>query len=308
MPGEPAEFHTRDGLVLRGEAFGAAHAPPALLLHGGGQTHHAWKGSAESLAAAGWRAVAMDLRGHGDSDWAPDGDYRFDRYADDLLDMAGALLARPVVVGASLGGMAILMAAARAAAFPFAACVLVDITPRVRPEGVAEILGFMSAGLEDGFESIEAAAEAVARYLPHRPRPVAAKGLEKNLRRGPDGRYRWHWDPKFVTGPLCVPGQRGRGGPRPRRPLPHGAHPARPRPSLESGDGRGLGAFPLARARQPPGGRLGRGPHGRGRPQRRLHGGDRGFPRGGARRRRLTHINGCFRSGAVASAAPTSRV
>ncbi len=206
MPGEPAEFHTRDGLVLRDEAFGAAHAPPALLLHGGGQTHHAWKGSAESLAAAGWRAVAMDLRGHGDSDWAPDGDYRFDRYADDLLDMAGALLARPVVVGASLGGMAILMAAARAAAFPFAACVLVDITPRVRPEGVAEILGFMSAGLEDGFESIEAAAETVARYLPHRPRPVAAKGLEKNLRRGPDGRYRWHWDPKFVTGPLCVQG------------------------------------------------------------------------------------------------------
>lgn len=203
---EPVEFHTRDGLVLRGEAFGAAHAPPALFLHGGGQTHHAWKGSAENLAQAGWRAIAMDQRGHGDSDWAPGGDYRIDRYADDLLDMVGALAAVPVVVGASLGGMAILMAAARAAAFPFAACVLVDITPRVRPEGVAEILGFMSAELEDGFESVEAAADAVARYLPHRPRPVEAKGLEKNLRLGLDGRYRWHWDPKFVTGPLCIQG------------------------------------------------------------------------------------------------------
>ncbi len=200
------EFHTRDGLVLRGEAFGPAHAPPALLLHGGGQTHHAWKGSAEILAAAGWRAIAVDLRGHGDSDWAPDGDYRFDRYADDLLDMTGALAAPPVVVGASLGGMSILMAAARAASFPFAACVFVDITPRVRPEGVAEILGFMSSALEEGFESVEAAADAVARYLPHRPRPVETKGLEKNLRRGLDGRYRWHWDPKFVTGPRRIHG------------------------------------------------------------------------------------------------------
>jgi pimeloyl-ACP methyl ester carboxylesterase len=108
------------------------------------------------------------------------------------------------VVGASLGGIAILLAAARAKAFPFAACVLVDITPRVRPEGVAEILGFMTDSLEDGFESVEAAADAVARYLPHRPRPVEAKGLGRNLRRGRDGRYRWHWDPRFVTGPLSV--------------------------------------------------------------------------------------------------------
>ena len=82
----------------------------------------------------------------------------------------------------------------------FSALVLVDITPRVDVEGVAKIQGFMRAQLREGFGSIAEAADAVAAYLPHRPRPRSHEGLKKNLRLHPDGRWRWHWDPRFLEG------------------------------------------------------------------------------------------------------------
>jgi len=82
----------------------------------------------------------------------------------------------------------------------FSALALVDITPRVDPEGIAKIHGFMRAHA-DGFASVAEAAEAVAAYLPHRPRPRSLQGLKKNLRLYPDGRWRWHWDPQFLGSP-----------------------------------------------------------------------------------------------------------
>jgi pimeloyl-ACP methyl ester carboxylesterase len=86
----------------------------------------------------------------------------------------------------------------------FSALVLVDITPRVDPKGVDKVQGFMRAHAAEGFGSIEEAAEAVATYLPHRPRPKNHDGLKKNLRLSPDGRWRWHWDPDFIDGPRGV--------------------------------------------------------------------------------------------------------
>ena len=76
--------------------------------------------------------------------------------------------------------------------------VLVDITPRVDYEGVAKVQGFMRAHAKEGFATVEEAADAVAEYLPHRPRPKSNEGLKKNLRLSPDGRWRWHWDPRFM--------------------------------------------------------------------------------------------------------------
>ena len=82
----------------------------------------------------------------------------------------------------------------------FSAMVLVDITPRVDLEGVAKVQGFMRSHAKEGFASIAEAADAVAAYLPHRPRPRSHEGLKKNLRLHPDGRWRWHWDPRFLDG------------------------------------------------------------------------------------------------------------
>lgn len=84
------------------------------------------------------------------------------------------------------------------------ALVLVDVTPRVSLDGVARIRGFMGERARQGFSSLAEAADAVARYLPHRKRPPTAEGLRKNLRQRADGRFYWHWDPKFIDGPRAA--------------------------------------------------------------------------------------------------------
>ena len=194
------------GNRLAADAFG--EGPPVLLLHGGGQTRHAWRKTAARLAQSGWTAYAVDQRGHGDSEWIASGGYAFADFAADAAAVADALAAdhgaRPVAIGASLGGIAALLAEGDAHAHGkppvFAALVLVDIAPRVDPNGVGKVQGFMRSHAREGFASVAQAAEAVAAYLPHRPRPRSHEGLKKNLRLHPDGRWRWHWDPRFLEG------------------------------------------------------------------------------------------------------------
>ena len=196
----PAEqrFRMDDGVDLVADAWGTPDQPPAILLHGGGQTRHAWKRTAAVLARHGYFALSVDLRGHGDSGWSPDGDYGIDRFAADVRILAAQFSRKPVLIGASLGGIAGLIAEGEAKASIAAALVLVDITPRVDPEGIKRIRSFMASHIDTGFASLSEAADAITAYLPHRPRPKSLAGLEKNLRRGADGRYRWHYDPKFV--------------------------------------------------------------------------------------------------------------
>lgn len=195
-------FEGGDALELRGEAWGAADRGAVLLCHGAGQTRHAWAGAARRLAEAGWRSVAIDLRGHGESAWAASGDYGLEAFATDLAQVAGSLAAggvQPHLVGASLGGLAGLMVETHVSPGSFASLTLVDIVPRMDESGVERIMAFMGAHVEQGFESVEQASEMIAAYMPHRPRPSDLSGLSKNLRAGADGRYRWHWDPRFVT-------------------------------------------------------------------------------------------------------------
>ncbi len=190
------------GLDLAADAYGPADGPPVLLFPGGGQTRHSWAGTARLLGNKGWQATTIDLRGHGDSDWAPDGDYSLDAFAADVRDVARAAPRPPALVGASLGGISSLIAIAeddRGGDQPIAsALVLVDVAPRLEPEGVARIGDFMLGHL-DGFASLEDVADAVAAYNPHRPRPSDLSGLRKNVRRHDDGRWYWHWDPRFMT-------------------------------------------------------------------------------------------------------------
>lgn len=183
------------GLDLAGEAWGRDGAAPVLLLHGGGQTRGSWEHTARNLAQRGYRVIAIDLRGHGESEWSNDGDYGIDAFAGDVIAVARALPSPPVIVGASLGGLAAMIAEARGAVAR--ALILVDIAPRIEDAGVARIVGFMSAHA-DGFATLEEAADAIASYLPHRSRPGDLSGLRRVLRAGSDGRWRWHWDPSFL--------------------------------------------------------------------------------------------------------------
>lgn len=175
---------------------------PVLFLHGGGQTRHAWDLTAERVAEAGMRAITVDLRGHGESDWVTSGNYSFSAYGAEtasLIRQVTALFNRkPSAVGASLGGLSSLIAELNEGPL-LDLLVLVDVTPRMDIDGVAKILGFMSAQVKEGFASLEEAADAISAYLPNRKRVRPLDGLRKNLRLDADGRYRWHWDPAFVT-------------------------------------------------------------------------------------------------------------
>jgi pimeloyl-ACP methyl ester carboxylesterase len=197
---ETVQFKGASGLAVMADEQGPPDGPVVLLLHGGGQNRLAWKGTGAALADLGYRVVALDARGHGDSAWDPDGDYEMATMAADLLAVVDQLGAtRPAVVGASLGGITALEAH-HVAARPdlFGAVVLVDITPQVELAGVRRIVGFMTAHPE-GFASLDDAAAAIGAYNPHRPPPSNSAGLAKVLRQGDDGRWRWHWDPAFIV-------------------------------------------------------------------------------------------------------------
>ncbi len=194
-------FVGRDGNRLAADAAGDPSDPPVVLLHGGGQTRHSWGTTLEALASSGWRVFSVDLRGHGDSEWAADGDYSLGAFSGDVLAIASALDRPPVLVGASLGGISSLAAIGEHPDRDVArALVLVDVAPRIEERGRERIGAFMSEHVADGFGSLEEVADALQRYNPHRPRPTDLSGLTKNLRRREDGRWYWHWDPAFVTG------------------------------------------------------------------------------------------------------------
>lgn len=168
-----------------------------LLAHGFGQTRQAWSGTQCRLAQAGHASLAWDLRGHGESGRNPSHlPYRGEQFVEDVVLAAASLGPRPVLVGASMGGLTGLMAQSRHRVF--SALVLVDITPRWEASGVERILGFMTAH-PDGFDSFEHAAEEIAAYLPHRRQRKSPAQLAHLLKRRDDGRLAWHWDPRLLA-------------------------------------------------------------------------------------------------------------
>jgi len=189
------------GIELAADVDGDAAAPAIILLHGGGQTRHSWGGAMRELVTRGYHVINLDARGHGDSQWAADGDYSLDVLAQDLRCVIGTLRSRPALVGASMGGAtALLVAGEEDASTAAAALILVDVVPRIDANGANKIREFMRGGAH-GFSTLEEAADAVAAYNPLRPRPKNNAGLMKNLRPRGDGRLYWHWDPRVLQQP-----------------------------------------------------------------------------------------------------------
>jgi pimeloyl-ACP methyl ester carboxylesterase len=202
--GRTVEFSGVQGLTLVADEWNrgadpAAGRPTVLMLHGGGQNRFSWKNTGQVLADEGFHVVALDSRGHGDSDRAPEADYDVETLTDDVMQVLDAI-GRPVMlIGASMGGLTGILAADRAGPDRVTRLMLVDVVPRFEKDGSARIRDFMFSGLH-GFGSLDEAADAVAAYLPHRTRPRSPEGLKKNLRLR-DGRWYWHWDPAFMTKP-----------------------------------------------------------------------------------------------------------
>ncbi|MDZ3992249.1 alpha/beta fold hydrolase [Pseudomonas sp. Teo4] len=204
LPGTPQptqHWQGGEGLVLAGDSWGDPAGPLVILLHGGGQTRHAWGATGKLLAAAGCHAIALDARGHGDSQWSPSGDYSTDAMVQDLKAVIASHGGRPpVLIGASMGGITSLVGVGEGR-IEARALILVDVVPRCEASGVARIKAFMQQH-DNGFASLDEVAEAISRYQPQRRKPASTQGLVKNLRGAPDGRLHWHWDPRYLDTPL----------------------------------------------------------------------------------------------------------
>lgn len=191
-------FDVAPGIHLAADTFGDPDAPAVLLLHGGGQTRRAWHTTATNLADAGWHAITVDLRGHGESAHPRPPAYALEDFTADVRALTSSIAGDPIVIGASLGGIAALLALTESPAAPAAGLVLVDVAHRFQPRGGGRIVSFMGEH-PDGFATLSDAADAVASYLPQRARPRDTSGLRHNLRRNDDGRWIWHWDPEILT-------------------------------------------------------------------------------------------------------------
>lgn len=197
------EFSGTEGITLVADEWNrdtaASGRPTILMLHGGGQNRFSWKNTGQIPADTGLHVIALDTRGHGDSDRAPDADYAIETLTSDILHVLDAI-GRPVVlIGASMGGLTGILVADSAGPDRVTGLVLVDVVPKYEKDGSARIRDFMFTNLH-GFATLEEAADAVATYLPHRTKPRSPEGLKKNLRLR-DGRWYWHWDPAMMTAP-----------------------------------------------------------------------------------------------------------
>jgi pimeloyl-ACP methyl ester carboxylesterase len=175
-----------DGLTLAALEW-STEGVPLLLLHGFGNEAHFWSDLAPAVAPY-YRTIALDLRGHGESDADPEGRYEHLSMARDLEAVTDALgLARVAIIGHSMGGRVALRYAGRNLA-RMAGLVLVDSGPELDARGTTRIR------LETGkrsltFESLSEYEELLAHLYPSaRPRTLAALA-RTGLRRRSDGRY-----------------------------------------------------------------------------------------------------------------------
>ena len=255
--------------------WGQPDAPPVLMLHGMAQSAHTWDFSALALGDR-YRLLALDQRGHGDSDWAPDGDYSLDAHLGDIGAFVEAMGLRDLVmVGLSMGGRN---------AFSFAALrpeivkalVIVDIAPVSGRSGASAIRNFIER--VDELDTFEEFVDRVKGYNPRRsrdadqgqpgPQPEAAaqRQVDVEVRQGAAVAVAPYARPRVRRAAVGLPGE-GR-VPYPRRPrrVQQGAHP---------GDRGGDGAAPAARRA---GGGRRRGPPSAGRQPAGVHHGAGGIP------------------------------
>ncbi len=184
---------------LRGLRFhyldwGTAGLPSLVCLHGITQTAHSWDEIAPALART-HHVRALDQRGHGDSAWAADGDYRIDTQSRDVEAFLRDVVGGPaVLVALSMGGLNAMTLAARVPEL-VRALVVVDIAPQVERRGVEHIRQFVTANDElDTFEEFVARAHA---FNPRRSLENIRDRLRHNLRQLPNGRWTWKYDPRL---------------------------------------------------------------------------------------------------------------
>jgi pimeloyl-ACP methyl ester carboxylesterase len=192
-----ARYAKVNGLRLRYLDWGEPDAPPLVLLHGGGQSGHTWDPCCLVLARR-YRCLALDQRGHGDSDWSAKGAYAIEDHVRDLEAFIEALALRaPIVAGMSMGGINATAYAARHAS-RLRALVSVDVGPDLQFEPVQRLMEGLGAYRQ--FKSPEDAAERLSRLGARRAPSLLRDTLSRNLRQERDGSWTWKYDPRTIVG------------------------------------------------------------------------------------------------------------
>ena len=209
---------------LAADAWGTPDHQPVLLLHGGGQTRHAWRGARPTLGRGGYRPSPSTCGAMATRAGRPTASTTTRRFVDDLA-VAASLGRPPILVGASLGGIVSLLATGEDGRVEPPALVLVDIAHRSEREVQHPGVHVRPAR---GFASLDEVADAIAAYQPHRSRPTNLDGLARTSARGEDGRYHWHWDPRYFASrrDLSTEEEERRDGRRPPDRRAAGADPA----------------------------------------------------------------------------------
>lgn len=174
--------------------WGTSDKKPMLLLHGGTQTAHSWDELSRAMAGE-YRVLALDQRGHGETEWAPDRNYGLEAYVSDIVGFTEALgLERFLLMGLSLGGRNSMVYASRYPA-RLEALVIVDVGPEVMQEGVESIRRFV--GGPDELDSFEAFVELAHRFNPRRSLENLRERLSHNLKQLESGKWTWKYDRAF---------------------------------------------------------------------------------------------------------------
>ena len=188
----PSEHDVNVGqLRFRYLDWGTKGLRPILFLHGGALTAHTWDLCCLALRDE-FHCIALDQRGHGDTDWAPDADYSIGAQREDIRGFADRLgLDRFVLVGQSMGAINGL---AFAVTHPerLSALVMIDAGPEVRRRGSSRIREFVNGGAKP--ETLEEIIERALAFNPRRDPQILRRSLMHNLRRQPDGSWSWKYD------------------------------------------------------------------------------------------------------------------
>jgi pimeloyl-ACP methyl ester carboxylesterase len=191
IPHAPGVPYRSCNIVLRQMRFhflewGHADAPVIVLLHGGHQSAHSWDLVSLHLAAR-YRVLALDQRGHGDSEWARDVAYSNHEMSLDAEAFIAAMgLEKPIVIGHSMGGRNTMLLLRRNPAVARAA-VIVDVGPELSEKGRAAIAGFVQGNQE--FDDLEHFVRNVRQYDPYRPREHIERTVRYNMLERADGKY-----------------------------------------------------------------------------------------------------------------------
>jgi pimeloyl-ACP methyl ester carboxylesterase len=185
-----------DGLRLHYLDWGRRDRPPLLFLHGGCLTAHTWDLVCLALCRE-YRCVALDQRGHGDSEWSPTLDYGTEAHVRDIRGLIEHLeLRSPVLVGQSLGGLNAVSYALQSSEAP-AGLVTIDVGPDVRQSGLRRVAEFVTG--DDGDGTFEGYLHRAREFNPRRDPRLLRSSLRHNLRRRPDGAWTWKYDRRGLS-------------------------------------------------------------------------------------------------------------